>query len=148
MLLLKAKLIVLVKKTFKFADDTIFNSLLLQLNFLNVEVAVALQELHVNLLDTGTILHCLQSLAKSNENRFIKLYSEALTQNLIEVQDDEMIRKLKEISSDFTEKGIVNLLRKSCETANSYKRMGEIFREYCCSLDKEKASTYISKGRN
>ncbi len=146
---MKAKLIVLVKKSFKFSDDTIFKSLLLQLKVLNVEVAVALQELRVSFLDTGTIILCLQSLAKTDEIRFVKLYSEALTQNLIEVQeDDEVIWKLKEISASFTEKNIVRLLRASCEFADTYKRMGEIFREYCHGLDKEKASIYISKGRN
>ena len=147
-MLFKAKLILSVKKTFKYTDDTKFKSLLMQVKILDVNVFAALYELHATFLDTEYVFLCLQSLANNDEQCFIELYSDALSQSVIEVQDNEMILKLREITAGFTETNIVKILRVSCESANNYKRMAKIFREYCHGLDEDKSLLYISEGSN
>jgi hypothetical protein len=112
---------------------------------LNVGVIAALQELDVTFLEPKIILASIQSLAETEEN-FINLYDDALSSSVIDVSDDEMTCKLKEITVDFTENSILKILHVSCEYANTYEELGTFLRDFCHGLEKEKASSYILKG--
>jgi hypothetical protein len=138
----------LVKDVFKYTNDSIFCSLLMGLKVLNSGVIAALQEKDVTFLGPKNILASLQSLAESDENKFIELYDDALSTGVITVSNSEMTLKLKEITVDFAEKSIDDVLHVSCEHANTYRTLGIFLRNFCHDLEKERASSHIRKGNN
>ena len=134
-----------MKDVFRYTTDSIFCSLLLRLQVLNVGVIASLQDLHVTFLEPKIILASINSLAETEEN-FINLYDDALSSSIIDVSDDEMTCKLKEITVDFAENSILKILHVSCEYANTYGELGTFLRNFCHGLEKEKASSFILKG--
>jgi hypothetical protein len=86
-------------------------------------------------------------LAKKDEKLFIKTYDDALSTGTINVEDIEMINSLKDITKAFTKDNVIDILKKSCEYADTYKTMGTILCTFCRSLE-DNASIYIEEGDN
>ena len=120
----------------------------MSLKVLNNDVIASLLELQVTFLTSEAILGSIQSHAVSDEEKFINLYDGALSAGIINVWDNEMTCKLKEITVDFKEKNIIKILHVSCEHAETYETLGLFLCDFCYGLEKEKASSYILHGNN
>ena len=78
--------------------------------------------------------------------KFLKLYDDALSTEVIQVSDCVMTLKLKEITINFSEESISEIIHVSCEYASTYKYLGIFLRDFCYGLEKEKTPLYIHKG--
>lgn len=110
----------------------------------STEFLAALQESNFDVRFGGEVL--VKLIHDADEDNFQDNYIDALSAQVIVINDESMVSGLKRIAEDYTAEDIIKLMVTSCENAENFKTCGQFFNLYCCDMLAKDASRLIMKG--